>query len=102
KGIQGEQLEEMVWADVQEFLRNPSVVIEQLRSRMRNDANDMAKDRQRLIRLRGLLEGKAGERNKVVGLYRKSLLNDDELTRQLDEIDKEAAGLASQIEELEL
>jgi site-specific DNA recombinase len=101
KAIQGEELEKMVWADVQEFLRKPSVVIEQLRARMRNDANDTVKDRQRLIRLRALLEGKAGERNKVVGLYRKSLLNDAELARQLDEIDKEAAGLATQIEKLE-
>jgi site-specific DNA recombinase len=92
----------MVWADVQEFLRKPSVVVEQLRARMRSDSNDTVKDRQRLIRLRGLLEGKAGERNKVVGLYRKGILNDAELAQQLDEIDKEAAGLASQIEELEL
>jgi hypothetical protein len=57
--------------------------------------------RERLLRLRGLVEGKAGERNKVVGLYCKSLLNDAELARQLEEIDKEAAGLASQIEALE-
>jgi site-specific DNA recombinase len=102
KGIQGAELEQMVWADVQEFLRKPSVVIEQLRARMRNDANDTVKDRESLIRLRGLLEGKAGERDKVVGLYRKGMLNDAELARQLDEIDKESAGLASRIEELEL
>ena len=102
KGIQGAELEQMVWADVQEFLRQPSVVIEQLRARMRSDSNDSKKDRDRLIRLRGLLEGKAGERDKVVGLYRKGMLNDAELARQLDEIDKESAGLASQIEELEL
>jgi site-specific DNA recombinase len=101
KGIQGEKLEEMVWADVQEFLHKPGVVVEQLRARMRNDADDMVQDHQRLIRLRGLLEGKDRERNNVVGLYRKVMLNDAEFARQLDEIDKEGAGLACQIEELE-
>jgi site-specific DNA recombinase len=91
----------MVWADVEEFLRKPGVVIEHLQARMRRDANDATKDKERLRRLRALLEGKVGERNKIVGLYRRGLLNDVELERQLKEIDKEAAGLAAQIAELE-
>jgi site-specific DNA recombinase len=101
KGVRGEELEQMVWADVEEFLRKPSVVIERLQARLRNDANDTTRNRERLRRLRGLLEGKAGERNKVVGLYRRGLLNDAELDQQVAEIDKEAAGLAAQIAELE-
>jgi site-specific DNA recombinase len=101
KGIQGGGLEQMVWADVEEFLRKPSIVIDALQARLRRDAKDTLKDRERLVRLRGLLEGKAGERNKIVGLYRKGLLNDAELAQQLREIDREAAGLATQIEELE-
>jgi hypothetical protein len=65
------------------------------------DANDATKDRERLGRLRLLLEGKAEERNKVVGLYRRGRLNEAELDRQMEEIDKDAAGLAAQIGELE-
>ena len=101
KAIRGEELEQMVWSDVENFLRNPGVVIELLQGRMRKDANDATKDKERLRRLRGLLEGKAGERTKVVGLYRRGRLNDAELDQQVEEIDKEAAGLSSQIEELE-
>ncbi len=37
-----------------------------------------------------------------MGIYRKGLLNDAELDRQLMEIDQETGGLTSQIEELEL
>ena len=48
-----------------------------------------------------LLEGKAEERNKVVGLYRRGRLNDTELDRQIDEIENDAAGLTTQISELE-
>ena len=101
KAVRGEQLEEMVWSDVLEFLRKPSVVIERLQARMRDEANDTTKNRDRLRRLRGLLEGKAEERNKVVGLYRRGRLNDAELDQQVEEIDKDAAGLAAQIEGLE-
>jgi site-specific DNA recombinase len=34
KGIQGEGLEQTVWADVEEFLRTPSIVIEALQARI--------------------------------------------------------------------
>jgi len=101
KAVRGEALEEMVWSDVMEFLRKPSVVIERLQARMRDEANDTTKNRDRLRRLRGLLAGKADERAKVVGLYRRGRLNDVELDQQVEEIDKDAAGLAAQIEELE-
>ena len=91
----------MVWTDVEEFLRKPGIVIGRLQARMRNDANDTAKDRERLGRMRELPEGKADERNRVVGLYRRGRLNDAELDQQVEEIDKEAAGFAVQITELE-
>jgi len=101
KGVRGGNLEQTIWSDVEDFLRQPSVVIERLQARMRGEASDSARNRDRLRRLQGLLETKAAERNKIVGLYRKGLLNEAELEQQLMEIDQEAGGLASQIEELE-
>jgi site-specific DNA recombinase len=101
KAVQGEKLEAIIWGDVEEFLRKPSIVIEHLQTRMRKDASDATNDKERLRRLRVLLDGKAGERNKIVGLYRRGRLNDAELDQQVEEIDKEAAGLSAQIAELE-
>jgi site-specific DNA recombinase len=101
KGVRGGNLEETIWSDVEDFLRRPSIVIERLQARMRGEAGDAAKNRERLGRLQRLLEAKAGERNKVVGLYRKGLLNDAELEEQLTDVGREAQGLASQIEDLE-
>jgi site-specific DNA recombinase len=101
KGVRGEKLEQTIWSDVEDFLRKPSIVIERLQARMRGDAGDAAKNRERLGRLQRLLEAKADERNKVVGLYRKGLLNDAELEEQLTDVDGESKGLSSQIEELE-
>jgi len=68
---------------------------------MQAEAGDGTKNRDRLRRLRGLLEGKASERSKVVGLYRRGRINDAELDEQVEEIDKDAAGLTAQIAELE-
>ena len=101
KAVRGEELERMVWGDVEEFLRKPSVVVERLQARMQAEVGDATKNRDRLRRLRGLLEGKAAERSKVVGLYRRGRLNDAELDEQVEEIDKDAAGLTAQIAELE-
>jgi hypothetical protein len=91
----------MVWSDVEEFLRKPSDVIERLQARMRADAGDVTKHRERRDRLRGLLEAKTGERAKVVSLYRRGRLNDAELDHQVEEIDRETKALAGQINELE-
>jgi site-specific DNA recombinase len=102
KGIKGDGLEEMVWRDVEQFLCQPSVVIERLRERLSGELSESSKIRDRLRRLRALLEAKSGERNKVVSIYRKGLLNDAELAQQLQDIDRESAGLNAQIEELEL
>jgi site-specific DNA recombinase len=101
KGVRGGELEEMVWHDVEAFLRNPGTVIMRLQARLRDQASDVGKDRARLHRLQGLLTAKGSERSKVVGLFRKGRLNDSELDQQLSEIDREAGGLAAQIEELE-
>jgi site-specific DNA recombinase len=101
KAVKGEALEEMVWSDILEFLRKPGAIIERLKERMRDEANDTGKNRDRLRRLRALLEGKTEERTKMVGLYRRGRLNDAELDQQMEEIEKDAAALAAQIEELE-
>jgi site-specific DNA recombinase len=101
KAVRGEALEQMVWADVEEFLRKPSVVTERLQARMQAEVGDATKNQDRLRRLRGLLEGKADERSKVVALYRRGRIREAELDQQMEEIDKDAAGLAVQIEELE-
>jgi site-specific DNA recombinase len=101
KGVRGGNLEQMIWDDVEDFIRRPSIVIDRLQERLRNEATDSAKDRQRLSRLKSLLDAKASERNKVVSLYRKNRLNDAELDKQLTDIDRETAALSSQVEELE-
>jgi site-specific DNA recombinase len=100
KGVRGGNLEAIVWRDVEDFLRSPGRVINNLQTRLRGEASDIVKNRARVEYLQGLQEAKASERSKVVALFRKGRLNDSELDQQLSDIDREAEGLSSQLEAL--
>jgi site-specific DNA recombinase len=99
KSIRGDDLERQVWADVETFLRNPGPVLAQIQARLESEAKASGKVYERLKRLEDLLEQKAAERNRVVGLYRRGRLTDGALDEQMDEIGKEEAALELQIEE---
>jgi transcriptional regulator with XRE-family HTH domain/DNA-binding transcriptional MerR regulator len=100
KSIRGDDLERQVWADIESFLRNPGAVLAQIQERLEADVKDTGKVHDRLKRLEGLLEQKAAERNRVVGLYRRGRLTDAALDAQMDEIGKEEDALNAQIDEL--
>jgi site-specific DNA recombinase len=100
KGIRGDVLERQVWADVESFLRNPGPVLQHIQARLESEARGTDKTRERLKRLGSLLEEKATERNRVVGLYRRGRLTDAALDDQMEEIGKEETALQSQIDEL--
>jgi DNA-binding XRE family transcriptional regulator len=78
----------------------PEPVLEQLHARLEAEAQDSGQIRKQLIRLEGLLEQKATERNRVLGLYRRGRLTDTDLDMQMDEIGREQSALESQTAEL--
>src|SRR5258706_5790560 len=93
KGVRGDDLERQVWADVESFLRNPGPVLAQIQQRLEAEAQSSGNIRERLKQLEGLLEQKAGERNRVVALYRRGRLTDAALDEQMEEIGKEESGI---------
>src|SRR5664280_490200 len=100
KSIRGDHLEEQVWSDVESFLRDPNPVLEKLHARLESDSKGSDQTRKQITRLEGLLEQKATERSRVVGLYRRGRVTDADLDAQMDEIAKEQAALEAQIAEL--
>ena len=100
KAIRGDDLERQIWSDVETFLRNPGPVLAQIQKRLEADAQSSGNVRGRLKQLEGQLEQKAGERSRVVALYRRGRLTDAALDEQLEEIGKEEAGIEAQMEEL--
>jgi len=100
KDVNGSFVEQAIWADVENFLRKPSVVIRQLQERLVAERSDSRRQQERLGRLENTLAGKAVERNRILGLFRKGRISEADLERQMDEIDSEETGLRAQIEEL--
>jgi transcriptional regulator with XRE-family HTH domain len=100
KSVRGDELEQQVWSDVQAFLRNPKPVLEQLHARLESDAKGSEGTGKQIKRLEGLLEQKATERSRVVGLFRRGRLNEKALDEQMDEIGKEETALEAQLADL--
>jgi site-specific DNA recombinase len=100
KAVRGDLLEQQVWSDIETFLRNPGSVLEQLNARLEGDAKGSEQIAKQITRLESLLEQKATERNRLLGLYRRGRLSDAELDSQTDEIAKEQAALEAQAAEL--
>jgi site-specific DNA recombinase len=96
KDINGTYLEDLVWGDIEQFLRNPEEVLDELQSRMTGPVTCRA--RPQTEGMKAALAGKSLERDKVVALYRRGLINEAALEQQLIEVEKEEAALRQQIE----
>jgi site-specific DNA recombinase len=98
KDVNGHFLEQSVWNDVEDFLRHPGAVIEQLQKRIADERSDSKRTRERLGQLENALTRKTGERDRILGLFRKGRITETDLDRQMDQIDREETGLRANIE----
>ena len=85
KDVRGEGLEELIWADVEAFLRDPGPVLQQLQKQLGGDAPNAAARVSR-PQLEANLNAKDEERARVLALFRRGRISDAELDAQLDEI----------------
>ena len=100
KDVNGDFLERAVWNDVESFLRNPGVVIEQLQQRLVAERVNTKRSQDHLERLKGTLATMESERDKILGLFRKGLITEKDLERQLAQIGLEEAGLRANVEDV--
>lgn len=75
-------------------------MIEQLRQRLDAERTDSKRNRERLGKLESALAGKRIERDRVLALFRKGRITEKDLDRQMDQINREEAGLRANIEHL--
>ena len=99
KNISG-AVEEIVWQDIEGFLRNPGSVLEQLGQRLDHEASEAVQLHDEVTTLRKALQAKQQEGDRVVALYRRGRIEEETLDRQLDEIQREEARLKDQIDGL--
>ena len=92
KAISG-VIEEVVWNDVEEFLRNPGAVLELLRHRLAIHTRDAVDINEETSKLEHALRRKQVEKDAVIAIFRRGRIDAESLDRQLDEIDREEAVL---------
>jgi site-specific DNA recombinase len=98
KAIKGTPLENAIWDDIEDFIRNPGDVLDQLAVRLGEQSGQAEQLRDRLADLQQQLHAKQGEKDMVIALYRRGRIDAGELDRQLDQVQEEATTLANQAE----
>jgi site-specific DNA recombinase len=96
KDVNGIFLEDAIWNDIEEFLRNPGEVAEILRQKIAARTTDRPPEFDRRS-LEIALETKAEERARVLGLFRKGRIDEAALDCQLDEIQAEEDSLRTRL-----
>jgi site-specific DNA recombinase len=86
-------IEDTVWADIEEFLRNPGDVLDALAQKLENLDDDGFERRKNAEVIEAQLAGKDTERDRVLTLYRRGTIDAKLLDRQMAEIERERGEL---------
>jgi transcriptional regulator with XRE-family HTH domain len=98
KSINGKYVEEVVWADIESFLRDPGEILERLRDRLSMKGDEEQRRQKELEQFRDRLEEKTAERERMLGLFRRGRIDDATLDQHLDIINAETVGLQAEID----
>jgi site-specific DNA recombinase len=101
KDMNGSELEKVIWADVEAFLRDPGQVLQELHRRMAGQLTSSGRPKQKLERLHLSLQNKSAERDRVIGLFRRGRITDAQLDEQMNDIEAEEQALSQAIAELD-
>lgn len=100
KGMRADWIEEEVWKHCVQFVRNPGTVLEELR-RLLNTQSDPDTDYEaEREKLAAAIRGKAAERERVIGLFRRGKITVEEAERELDRVRNEILQLERERDDL--
>jgi len=100
KSVSGE-IEGIVWADIEAFLRNPGEVLSQLRSKAADTEGSAERLLQDLEHVRSATLAKNVERKRVIELYARGRISNEDLDCQLDRLADEEKLLKDRTREME-
>jgi site-specific DNA recombinase len=98
--IRADRLESYVWADVEQYVRHPDETLALLRARLSGQTDQQDALRADMAAIARQLEAQQAEKDKVIALYRKSLIGERDVERQYAELDREAARLQAEHDKL--
>lgn len=99
--VSSQIVEEAVWADIEAFLRNPVEVLNEIQARLAEGSNGGEKMRRDYLGFQRRVEGLQGEKSKLLGAFRKGIIDDETLESALKEIEKDRAALEVHLENLQ-
>jgi site-specific DNA recombinase len=96
KDVNGSYFEDVIWKDIEGFLRNPGEVAEVLRQKIAaRKANRSPEFDRRSLEI--ALHNKVEERSRILALFRKGRIDEAALDAQLDEIEVEEEVLRQRL-----
>jgi site-specific DNA recombinase len=91
--VDAEWLEGEIWADVERYVRNPEQTLTLLAARVNGAADQSEAIRRDIAACQRELDGLQGERDAILGLFRKQRISERDLGRQLDALDGEQSSI---------
>jgi len=92
-------IEDVVWADIESFLRNPGPVVQEVAESLDDLKDQVEIHRKDAKAAERALAAKNNERDAVLALYRRGRIDDATVDQQLDEIERERVGLTEALRE---
>ncbi len=96
----GWQYEQLIWDDIDAWLDNPGPILDELAAELNTDVADTGEIEADITRRRRQLAGQEAERERLLTAYRKGIIDDVDLERELAAMRRERAVLEEEIETL--
>ncbi|MBN1321626.1 MAG: recombinase family protein [Thermoleophilia bacterium] len=100
KAVKGEHLEPLVWADIENWLRNPGTILEELRSEATGNPSQALLEAER-ITLTAAVQEHLAERERVLYLFQRAFITTEELEERLKRLDTTTENLQQRLAALE-
>lgn len=99
KSLRGDQMHEIVWGDVERFLRAPGDLIEELKTERHETGASAQLEAERHV-VESALTGIPQRRDRILDAYSRQRIDDDEFDRAMDAIVEEEKALRNRLAEL--
>lgn len=102
KWIGKDKIELLVWGEVKKYIKNPALIKRIVQENSKKDRNKLVLLKRELVKIASKLEKLELENEKILHLYRKNIITEDQLHRQIEEIKIEKQALDQRRTEINL
>ncbi len=97
KAVNGEFLEDTVWTDIVGFIENPGDVLAALAEERQQESDHVRQIAREKTNVEAALSAKARERDRVLDVFRKEIIESDDLEREMAKIRAETEVLKERV-----